>query len=432
MEGPQDPGRDELIQLILCQLSAYGYSSLSQAIATHTKVPMTADSNSRLAELVRLGLQSEKKLRGGGGNAAGADTDTDVHSVGGGSVDEAEGSDSVGNPAGDSTGAAARWQVRCKAKHTGVATVAAFSDDGRYVATGSADATVKLIDVDQARGAAAGAVRRDDKFVVRTLSDHDGGVTGLALHPNGLVLASCSEDRSIRLFDLSVAQGKHAFQSFRDSQPLRSIAFHPSGDYIAAGGDAAEMRLYSVRSGKAYLLAAGGGGGGPGLAHHSAGITHVGYAGSGAAIASASRDGSVKIWDGASGKCVRTIDRAHDGKAATAAVFSQDSKHVLTAGLDSCVRMWDAASGRMVQEYVGASADAASAQAVFSHGGAQVMAPDAATNTVAVWDAASGQLLAKVAAHSQRITSIAASPTADAFVTCSADGWARYWSPGAQ
>ncbi|KAJ2706695.1 hypothetical protein H4R19_004986 [Coemansia spiralis] len=169
----------------------------------------------------------------------------------------------------------------------------------------------------------------------------------------------------------------------------------------------------------------------PGAAQHTAMVTHVSYAANGAAVASASRDGSVKIWDGASGKCVRTIDRAHDGRPATAAVLSPDAKHVLTAGLDSCVRLWDAGSGRVVQEYVGAGMDAAGGAAAFSHDGAQVMAADAATNSVVTWDAASGQLLAKAAEHSQRIAWLAASPTTPAFVTCSDDECVRLWGPAA-
>ncbi|KAJ2775137.1 hypothetical protein IWQ56_000251 [Coemansia nantahalensis] len=411
MEGP---GRDEIIQLILCQLSEYGFSNLSQAIAAHTKVPMTADSNSRLADLVRLGLQSE--AQGGGASAsAEADANTDAHSVGGASLDEAGGD---GGPAGP-------WRVLCKVKHRGVASAAAFSCDGRYVATGAADATIKLVDMDRV----AGAGRQGDASaaVVRTLQDHEAGVSGLAFHPNGLVLASCSADQTIRLFDLSVTHGTNAFQSFRDGHAFRSIAFHPSGDYIAAGGDAPEVRLYSVRSGKAYLLPGTGGGGGPSPMNHTAMITHVSYAANGAAVASASRDGSVKIWDGASGRCVRTIDRAHDGRPATAAVLSPDARHVLTAGLDSCVRLWDASSGRVVQEYTGASMDAAGGPAAFSHDGAQVMAADAASNSVVAWDAASGQLLTHAAAHSQRISWLVPSPTTSAFVTCSDDECARIW-----
>ncbi|KAJ1748814.1 hypothetical protein LPJ79_004214 [Coemansia sp. RSA 1821] len=405
--------REEVLRLILCQLSAYGYANLSQAVAAHTKVPMTADSNSRLAELVALGLQSERQRSR---RAVESSTDTDTAATPG----------SFGNADARRRAKVPGYQQWYKTKHKGVATMAAFSKDGRYIATGSADASLKLIEVDRVRSPSSGSARREDKPVIRTMYHHDAEITGLAFHPNGLVLASCSADQTVKLFDISAAHGKHSFQSFADNFAFRSIAFHPSGDYLAAGGDAHEVRLYSVRAAKGYLLGAG-----PEEDRHSAGIAQVAYSGCGKLVASASGDGSVKLWDAVGGRCVRTIARAHDGRAATAVSFSRNSKHILTTGLDSCVRLWETGSGRLVQTYSGAGMDAANSQAVFSHDEALVLAPDSRTSSVACWDAHSARLLAHTAEHSQPITWIAASPSAPAFMSCSADECVRYWSADA-
>ncbi|KAJ2159026.1 hypothetical protein GGF46_003318 [Coemansia sp. RSA 552] len=411
----EPPTRDEVLQLILCQLSEYGFANLSQAIATHTNVPMTTDSNSRLAELVRLGLQSEKQT--GGGSVREADEVSEEADDGGIDLSKSAQRDVVAR--------APHYRVWYKTRHKGVATAAAFSRDGRYIATGSADMSLKLIDVDKVRSPLSGSARREDKPVIRTLYHHDSEITGMAFHPNGLVLASCSADRTVKLFDISAAYGKHSFQSFRDNFVYRSITFHPSGEFLAAGGDGHEVRLYNVRTAKAYLLSAGNG---PGLGQHSAGVTQVAYANSGSLIASSSCDGSVKIWDGVSGKCVRSIDRAHSGQAVTAVAFSRSGSYVLTTGLDSVVGLWETGSGRLMQSYSGAGLDGMDAQAVFSHDEALVLAPDAKTNSVAVWDAASGRLLGKGAEHKQRITRIAASPVSPAFMSCSVDECVRYWS----
>lgn len=51
-----------------------------------------------------------------------------------------------------------------------------------------------------------------DKPVVRTLYDHTDTVNDLSFHPNGIVLASCSDDQSIKLFDLSKSGVKRAFR----------------------------------------------------------------------------------------------------------------------------------------------------------------------------------------------------------------------------
>ncbi|KAJ2546726.1 hypothetical protein EV175_005493 [Coemansia sp. RSA 1933] len=400
--------REEVITLIMRQLAAYGYANLSQEIAAHTKVSAAAaQSSSRLEELVALGLRSEEPA---------AASDADMQSASEGGID-------LGSER-HAPAHAPQYMVWYKTKHKGTATAAEFSRDGRYIATGSADASLKLIDVDKVRSPAAGSARREDKPVIRTLYHHEAEITGLAFHPNGLVLASCSADHTIKLFDLSVAYGKHSFQSFRDNHAYRSIAFHPSGDYLVAGGDACEVRLYNVRTGRAYLLGAGDS---PDLARHSDSVTRVAYSPNGSLIASASHDGSVKIWYGVSGKCVRTIAKAHSGKAVTGIVFSRNSKYILSTGLDSRVRMWEASSGSLVRAFEGAVLDAATAQAVYSYDEALVIAPDSKTNEVVSWDTASGSLVGRGAAHKQRMTWIAASPTTPALMTCSVDECVRFW-----
>ncbi|KAI9500462.1 WD40-repeat-containing domain protein [Coemansia spiralis] len=416
MEGETTVNREEIIRLVICQLSAYGYSSLSQAIATHTKVPMTAESNSRLEELVVLAAREGDTDTRSVGEYAERSADRDTADEAGNGIDLGKADHILAE--------VPQLKVWYKTKHKGVATAAVFSKDGKYIATGSADASLKLIEVDRVRNPAAGSARREDKPVIRTLYHHEAEVTGLAFHPNGLVLASCSADHTIKLFDLSAAYGKHSFQSFKDNYAYRSIAFHPSGDYLVAGSDACEVRLYNVRTGKAYLLAAGDG---ADLERHSDGITQVCYSANGALIGSSSRDGTIKIWDGVSGKCIRTISEAHEGRAVTAVRFSRNSKYVLSTGLDSCVRLWEVSNGNLAKTYNGAALDSLNAQAVFSRDEALVMVPDCKANVIVSWDTVTGDLLAQSADHKQRITWVAASPTAPALMTCSVDECVRFW-----
>ncbi|KAJ1901483.1 hypothetical protein LPJ66_000765 [Kickxella alabastrina] len=419
--------REELLRLILCQLTEYGYGNLSQAVATHTKVPMTTDSNSRLAELVALGLRSEQRqaqVHAQGGDGA---SDNEDGPVAGGGIDLNRSTQAQAQA--QPPAVMPRYNVWYTTKHKGTASAAAFSLDGRYIATGSEDTSLKLIEVDRVRNPSAGVVRREDKPVIRTLYHHDAGITGVAFHPNGLVLASCSADHSVRLFDLSAAYGKHSFQSMHDNYAFRAIAFHPSGEYLAAATDASELRIFNVRSAKAYLLRGDADAHSGSGSSSGAGLTNVAYSASGALISSASRDGCVRLWDGRSGTCVRTLAQAHGGQPVTATVFSRNTKYVLTAGLDSAVRLWDVASGRLVNTYEGAAMDGLSAQAVFSHDETLVMAPDARSNSIVCWDAASAKLLGRGAEHKDRITCIAPSPTSSAFMSCSVDHSVRYWSP---
>jgi cleavage stimulation factor subunit 1 len=94
-------------------------------------------------------------------------------------------------------------------QHKGPCRTAIFSADGRFAATGSHDASLKLLDVNKMKNRSGDA---GDKPVIRTLYDHTDQVNDLSFHPNGLVLASCSNDQSIKLFDLSKTGVKRAFR----------------------------------------------------------------------------------------------------------------------------------------------------------------------------------------------------------------------------
>jgi WD40 repeat protein len=71
----------------------------------------------------------------------------------------------------------------------------AFSPDGRLLASGSDDKTIKLWEV------ASGSL-------VRTLSGHTNDVRSVAFSPDGRLLASGSDDKTIKLWDISDLVGR--------------------------------------------------------------------------------------------------------------------------------------------------------------------------------------------------------------------------------
>ena len=60
-------------------------------------------------------------------------------------------------------------------------------------------------------------------------------VTCLEFHPKEAILASGSNDFTIKLFDYSKASAKKAFRTMTDAAPLTCMSFHPSGDFLVAG-----------------------------------------------------------------------------------------------------------------------------------------------------------------------------------------------------
>lgn len=121
---------------------------------------------------------------------------------------ETEGSSVTPEPASYETAYVTSHKQACRA--------GAFSFDGQLVATGSVDASIKILDVDRmlAKSAPEDAdpARGEQQGhpVIRTLYDHTDEVSYLEFHPKEQILASASRDCSVKLFDISKASVKKA------------------------------------------------------------------------------------------------------------------------------------------------------------------------------------------------------------------------------
>lgn len=114
-------------------------------------------------------------------------------------------------------------------QHKGPCLTAVFSPDGKLAATGSHDASLKVLDVHKMKHRTGDV---GDKPVIRTLYDHVAPVSDISFHPNGNVLASCSEDQSIKLFDLSRHGVKRAFRYLKVSNALRDCQKESTTRYL--------------------------------------------------------------------------------------------------------------------------------------------------------------------------------------------------------
>jgi WD40 repeat protein len=126
------------------------------------------------------------------------------------------------------------------------------------------------------------------------------------------------------------------------------------------------------------------------LKGHKDRVDHLTFSPDGKRLATASYDGTVKIWDVTTGKLLVTLE-GHEGQVNQVA-FAPDGKTVATAGEDKTVRIWDVAKGTELQKMVH---DAPVYSVLFTRDGKTLVAGGGVngsgdTAELRLWDPATG------------------------------------------
>jgi len=236
--------------------------------------------------------------------------------------------------------------------HTANVRSLAISPDGRTLASGSGDGTVKLWDIPTGE--------------MLTSFWHSGVVTAVGFTANSRAVVGVSSDRGMKLWNIYTGELLHTMNG---TQP---IAFGADGLRMAASGGTRYIRLWNVAQGQLLknlsipntnnnqgIEAIAFSQDGQTIAHvmrgenqilvwdvetwevrhtlekHTEVVKAIAISPDGKILASSSEDGKINLWDVGSGKLLRSI------KGYGAMVFSPDSQQLVSVGEDNMIQLWE-------------------------------------------------------------------------------------------
>ncbi len=300
--------------------------------------------------------------------------------------------------------------------HTGKVNCVAFSPDGRLIASAGEDRTVKVWEAQTGRE-------------VYTLAGHTETVYGIAFSPDGRHLASAAGVRPDRkskplpspgeLLVWDMRTGQKVFTHQKSKEGYLCAAFSPDGHYLAGGASWSNVDIWDVHTGQKMLTFDGH----PPRSAGAVGINGLAYSPDGLrlAIVGGINVPSAGIFDARTGALL--LDFTEHNWGVRMVAYSPDGKYVASASPGSRVKVWDALNGK----------EAHSPEGDTTHVRGLAFSPDglslvtANEQAVQLWEVRTGRETRTFLGHTEPVTSVAFSPDGQRIASASDDGMVKVW-----
>jgi len=295
---------------------------------------------------------------------------------------------------------------RSLAGHQKEAWALTFSPDGSLLASGSDDHTIKLWDVDSERE-------------LLTLTGHSQTVTALAFFHEGDRLASVSLDGKVILWDLTrtgpdrrqVLASSSVLHAYDDR--LRAVSVSSDDQHLAAAGSKGLIHICDVAEREVQFDLAG----------HTGPVYALAYSTNPWVLASASADRTVRWWDPNSGAEIGNDKRPFTGDMRSVA-FSTDGLMMAAGGDPRNVTLWSMNSWEVTRTMTG---HPLTVRSVAFSPDFKTIATGCDDEKVRLWDTVTGQQFYALLGHTDRINAVAFSPDGKTLASCDHKGKILLW-----
>ncbi|MDJ0799057.1 MAG: trypsin-like peptidase domain-containing protein [Calothrix sp. MO_167.B12] len=277
--------------------------------------------------------------------------------------------------------------------HTSVLNTVAFSPDGKTIASGSSDDTVKLWNLQGKE--------------LQTLRSHSKPVFGVAFSPDGKTIASASWDKTVKLWNtqgqlLKTLEGHKSF--------VNSVVFSPDGKTIASASLDDTIKLWNTQGQLLHTFQG-----------HEGSVRSIAFSPDGKTIVSGSNDKTLKLWN-LLGQELQTFYGHRDDVESVA--FSPDGKTIVSASDDKTVKLWNL-QGKMLKT-IHNSRKGYITSVTFSPDGKVIAGGSWHDRAVHLWNT-QGKLLQILKGHGYVVKGVAFSPDGKTIVSASRDKTVKLW-----